>query len=193
MTLLTQSQFAAHIDRHRSYVGQLKQKGLLVMRGDLVALEPSLERIAAMKDPAKQAVADRHQQARQAVAQANPDIRAADPADHDTDSATDTAVGNYQTNRARKAHYDALAAQRDYEISTGKLLLATDTLKAIANAAAIIRQRLDSLPDTLAAPLAAETDEQAIRASLTDHIDALLDELSRQLHAIGQPGKPHVR
>lgn len=175
MTLLNQSQFAHHIGRHRSYVTELKSKGLLVFRAGLVDVEKSLELMDSMKDPSKQAVADRHAENRQKQAVASQE---------DPTAANDTAIASFQTNKAKKAHYDALAAQRDFELSIGKLIVATDAAKAVSDAAAVARQRLESLPDVLAPQFAAETSEQRIRATLQDQIEALLSEMSRQFYKL---------
>lgn len=178
MTLLNQSQFAKELGRHRSYVTELKSKGLLVMRAGLVDVEATKKLMEEMKDPSKQAVAERHEANRQKTAVAS----AADPS-----AEVNPALGSFQTNKAKKAHYDALAAQRDYELSIGKLIMAADAGKAVADAAAVVRQRLESLPDVLAPQFAAETNEQRIRATLLDQIESLLSEMSRQFYKIGNP------
>ena len=183
MTLLNQAQFAKKIGRHRSYVTELKQNGRLVMRAGKVDVEKTLELMEQTKDPAKDVVAERHETDRQqkAVATANPpqdDLPAM--------SETGKAGSVYQQSRAIKAKYDAMAAKRDYELSIGTLLVASDVSMAISDAAVTIRQRLESLPDVLSAQFAAETDEQKIRVAMHDQIEMLLRELSRKFGDIGR-------
>jgi hypothetical protein len=55
---------------------------------------------------------------------------------------------------------------------------------AVADGDAIIRNRLESLPDMLAPQLAAESNEQKIRALLMDQIEYLLSELSQSFHKL---------
>ncbi len=176
MTLLNQSQFAKELGRHRSYVTELKSKGLLVMRAGLVDVEATKKLMEDMKDPSKQAVAERHEANRQAAASAT----ATPPTDQIALSAGEKAGSVYQQSRALKEKYAAMTAKRDYEISTGKLIIAEEAAKIAANAAAVVRQRLDSLPDVLAPQFAAETDEQRIRATFYDQIESLLSEMHRQ-------------
>ena len=57
---------------------------------------------------------------------------------------------------------------------------------AVADGDAIIRNRLESLPDILAPQLAAEKNEQKIRAILADQVEYLLDELSRTFNGMAK-------
>ena len=80
----------------------------------------------------------------------------------------------------------AMQAKIAYEKEVGILLVAHDVKMAVADGDAIIRNRLESLPDILAPQLAAEKDEQRIRALLAEHIEFLLDELSRTFHGMAK-------
>jgi phage terminase Nu1 subunit (DNA packaging protein) len=86
----------------------------------------------------------------------------------------------YQDARARKEHYLALQAQRDYERSMGQLVSADDVRNALSHAGTTLRVRLETLPSSLSAQLAAERDEARVRAVLADHIEQLLGELERE-------------
>jgi len=180
MTLMSQAQFARHLGQNPAHITRLKQKGMLVMRQGKVDVEASEKLIDQLKDPTKQAVAERHAEAReqkQAVASAEP------PADMAADL-SGKAGSVYQQSRALKEKYNAMAAKRDYELSTGKLLVADDVVRVVTNAATVVRQRLESLPDVLAPQFAAETDEQRIRAVFFDQIESLLGEMSRQFYKL---------
>jgi len=77
-----------------------------------------------------------------------------------------------------------MQAKISYEKEIGLLLVAHDVKMAVADGDALIRNRLEALPDILAPQLAAEKDEQRIRALLTDQIEFLLDELSRSFKSM---------
>jgi hypothetical protein len=90
----------------------------------------------------------------------------------------------YQQARAMKEKYFAMQAKIAYEKEVGLLLVASEVKFAIADGDAIIRNRLESLPDTLAPQLAAEQDESRIRIMLAEHIEELLSELSRSFYGM---------
>ena len=113
---------------------------------------------------------ERHQQERDRKASGN------------TDDLTGKAGSAYQQARAMREKYAAMQAKMAYEKEIGTLLVAHEVKMAIADGDAIIRNRLESLPDILAPQLAAEKDEQRIRALLAEQIEDLLDELSRTFY-----------
>ena len=82
--------------------------------------------------------------------------------------------------------YAAMQAKIMYEKEVGVLLVAQDAKMAVADGDAIIRNRLESLPDILAPQLAAEKNEQKIRAILADQVEYLLDELSRTFNGMAK-------
>lgn len=170
MTLMTQSGFAKHIGKSRQYVSQMKINGHLVMDGDQVDAERSIARMESLKDPAKQAVAERHASER------------GEKPSTSADEITGKAGSAYQQARAMKEKYNALQARLAYEREIGTMLLADEARSAVADGDAIIRNRLESLPDVLAPQLAAETDEQKIRALLMDYVEGMLSDLSRSFN-----------
>jgi hypothetical protein len=173
--LLTQAEYSKLKGFHRSYATQLKDKGLLVKKGKFVDVKATDAKIAQFKDPAKQPVADRHAENRANGAAGNQENNG-----HQLETLNSKAGNVYQTSRALNEKYKALSAQLDYELKIGKALDAQDVANAIASAAVVIRTRLESLPDISAAQLAAETDENKIKAYLLDQVETLLSELSRQ-------------
>ncbi len=167
MTTMSQTEFAAHIERVPGYITQLKDAGRLVMDGDKVDVEASIKRIEETANPSYTSHTDRHQQNRERKATGI------------LDDLTGKAGSAYQQARAMREKYAAMQAKLSYEKEVGILLVAHDVKMAVADGDAIIRNRLESLPDILAPQLAAEKDEQRIRALLAEQIEFLLDELSR--------------
>jgi hypothetical protein len=182
---------AQHLGVARSYVTELRQSGRLVLSDDgrRCWLQASVERIEATSDPSQAATRARHAEGRDAAAQASPGTAAVPPtAGEGEDEPADSGM-RYQDARARKEHYLALQAQRDYELSVGQLVSAEDVRHAVANAATTLRVRLETLPSSLAAQLAAERDEARVRALLADQIELLLGELSREFGHVAQEGR----
>ena len=172
MTTMSQTEFAAHIERVPGYITQLKDAGRLVMDGDKVDVEASIKRIEETANPSYTSHTDRHQQNRERKATGI------------LDDLTGKAGSAYQQARAMREKYAAMQAKLSYEKEVGILLVAHDVKMAVADGDAIIRNRLESLPDILAPQLAAEKDEQRIRALLAEQIEFLLDELSRTFHGM---------
>jgi len=190
MTLLNQAAFAAHIGVQKSYVTQLKKAGRLVMAGDKVDVEASIQLIDETKDPGHAVVAARHQQARE-LKNAAPVPPAVEVATEppiigiDLDMPGQSSSG-YQKSKAMREHYNALAAKADYEERIKTLLNTEEARAAVADGDTVIRNRLESLPDILAPQLAAETDEQKIRSLLIDYIESLLGDLSRSFYQLAK-------
>lgn len=168
-----------------SYVTQLKKDNRLVLdaQGRILVVE-SLARIRETADPSKAGVAARHEAERAAKASSSAPENDQD-ADQDDDlpeaasAAQPRASSAYQDSRAKREHYLALAAQRDYEQSIGKLLNADDVVAVLAEAATAIRVRLEALADTLSVQLAAEPDESRCRALIAEAHEHALGELAR--------------
>lgn len=181
MALLSQADFAKHINATPSYITQLKTAGRLVMQGRMVNVEETIKLMDETKDPSKAGVADRHEREREQkqIAPAAYGQNA-----HVMDDITGKAGSAYQQARAMKEKYAAMQAKIAYEKEVGILLVAQDAMLAVADGDAIIRNRLESLPDMLAPQLAAESDEQKIRALLMDQIEYLLGELSQSFHKL---------
>lgn len=190
------SEFARLAGFKPGYVTQLKREGRLVIADNgLIDVAGSLARIRQTADPSKAGVTARHEAERAAKAgQGAPDN---DQDRDDYDDAPDATSGPatrassaYQDSRAKREHYLALAAQRDYEQSIGKLLNADDVASVIADAATALRVRLESLADTLAPQLAAEPDEARCRALIAEAHEHALGELSRAFGAAQRPTQP---
>lgn len=173
MRLMNQAEFAKQIGVTPSHVTQLKTAGRLVMQGAMVDVEASKALIADTQDPGKTGVSERHAQEREQK-----------QSGQDLEALTGKAGSAYQQARAMKEKYNAMAAKLDYELAIGMVLIAADAKAAVADGDAIVRNRLEALPDMLAPQLAAENDEQKIRAMLMDQVEFLLSELSRTFYGI---------
>lgn len=192
MTLLNQSQFAKELGRHRSYVTELKSKGLLVMRAGLVDVEQTKKLLEQAKDPSKQGVVDRHEENRKNKAASN--VLIDDLNTEEIDEKYEDVFGDLNpTLAARKlealVRNEILQEKKNKNRQIdGTLFDSAEVVRSVSNAAAVVRQRLESLPDVLAPQFAAETNEQRIRATLLDQIESLLSEMSRQFYKIGNGG-----
>jgi hypothetical protein len=182
---LSKSEFAAYLNVKRGYVTQLITAGRVVLTddGQRVRVAESVELINATRDPSRQGTVDRHAANRAAAQQPAPQPPPP-TGDITQELKTDKAGSLYQASKALREKYNAMAAKRDYEISTGELLRAADVARIVATAATIVRARLEAMPDILSPQLAAETDEQRCRTALLDHVELTLAELSRQFQKL---------
>jgi hypothetical protein len=194
-------------------VTALRHAGRLVLTDDgkRVQVAASQQRIRDTADPSKAGVVARHAAERAAKAVETADMhdpleteltiaelewnefvktadmpdpletQGAGEADDDTPGSRD-----YQSSRARREHYQALEAQRAYEVAIGKLMDAGEVAAAVAGAAATLRTRLEGLPDILGPQLAAIHDEAQCRATLAEAIEHALEETARQFSNIAK-------
>lgn len=146
------------------------------MQDGKVNVEASIQRIAETADPGKVGVIARHEKDRAQKQQPMPVI----------DELNGKAGSGYQQARAVKEKYNALSAKIAYEKEIGTLLVADEVKFAVSDSDTIIRNRLESLPDTIAPQLSAETDEQKIRSMLIDIIESLLSDLSRSFYSLAK-------
>ncbi|MGZ8915833.1 MAG: hypothetical protein ACXW1Z_22370, partial [Methylobacter sp.] len=103
---------------------------------------------------------------------------------HSAEIEGDASGSAYQRAKAVKEKYNALMAKAAYEREIKQLLPIDDVRQAVMDGDVLIRSRLESLPDMLAPQLAAETDEQRIRALLIEQIEHLLADLSNSFHKL---------
>ena len=182
---LQKSDYAAHRGVHPAYVTRLGQKGMLVMQGRMVDVAKTDALIAELSDPSKKGVKDRHAAARAA---AEPAASAPKPsAVTELGQMIDKTGLTYQKGRAVSQHYRALTDKMDYEKAIGKLLTAEDVLFTVADAAMVLRTRLEAMPDTLDPQLEAERDPGRRRVIFMDYIENLLTEISRQFGKLAKP------
>ncbi len=186
-------EFAGHIGSRPSYVTELKKAGRLVLTEDgrRVKVAESLARIQATRDPARAGVAARHAEARgTALAATAPAAEEGDD-DEDDDPEPPPELANnpdFQKARAKREHYKAEREQAAYYADVGQLLNRDAVRGAVAEILAQLRQRLETLPDTLAPELAAMADEQDIRARLAEEVEVLLAAASSGFSAMAKEG-----
>lgn len=147
------------------------------MQGRMVNVEESVKLLDDTRSPEKAAVTERHDREREQKSSSDYQDR-----QQAMDELTGKAGSAYQQARAMKEKYAAMQAKIAYEKEIKVLLPADEVKLAVADGDAIIRNRLESLQDMLAPQLAAESDEQKIRAMLMDQVEHLLGELSRSFH-----------
>jgi hypothetical protein len=182
MTTMTKSEFAKHINVKPGYVTQLITAGRLVMEGNKVIVEESMKLIEETRDPSKTAVSARHEKSREEkLKQPQPEQ---EQETRQPEEITAGAGSAYQHAKAFREKYNALSAKMAYEREMKTLLPADDVRQAVMDGDTIIRSRLESLPDQLAPQLAAETDEQRVRAILIEQIEHLLDDLSSSFYKL---------
>lgn len=178
-----------------SYITELKRNGRLVLSEDgkgYLAAE-SVALYESTRDPSRAGVAARHAAARAqaaAAAATPPPTRQESP-----DTAPEDCEEPLQTGDAKrrakaladKAVIDALAAQRDYDQSMGRLLPADQVDQALSAAAVNFRTSAERMVDVLAPQLAALSDEGKCRQLLWDEVAHMLEELSRGFRGAGKP------
>ena len=129
-------EFARRIGKKQSYVTLLKQTDRLVLTADgKVLVTESLQRIKDTSDPAKTAVAARHAQKRgEGAITPQAPVAEPPPAPPEDDDADLASNASYQKSRARREYFEAMARERDYNLSIGKLLRADEVVSAVAGA-----------------------------------------------------------
>ncbi|MDR3444709.1 hypothetical protein [Dyella sp.] len=188
--IATFSEFARMLGVKPSAVTALKNADRLVLTvdGKHLLVAESQQRMRDTSDPSKAGVVERHAAARTARQGEGADA-AQDDDDEPVDEAGDAAtgeVGRYQSSRARREHYLALSAQRDYELEIGKLMVAADVVATVSSTLTVLRTTLERLPDVLGPQLAAETDEGRVRAVLVDAIEHALEDTARQFASLAK-------
>ena len=131
----------------------------------------------AQQRPAKQARKDR-------APPPKPPSRDPEP-DQGTPSASPSGAPAYAQSRAIREAYTARLTKLEYEERLGQLVR-TDRVKiAWFQAMRVFRDRLLNLPARLAAQLAAETDERAVRALLDEEMRTALSDAADALPGTG--------
>jgi len=174
---LSQVEFARRKGWDKSRITRMKQAGLIKMQGKMVDVVASEVLIEQQADPSKQGVREYHAEKRAEKA-----TQAENGTGQSNDKDESDIVGlTYQKARTMNEVEKAKAAKRDNLLAEGSLLVKEEVLPVVYEAALIIKTRLESMPDTLSAQFAAETDENKIKTHFLDHIETLLAELKRQM------------
>lgn len=181
----TRKEFAAKLGFRPSYVSQLIKDGRVVLTADgaRVRVQASIDKIRATRDPSKVATVERHAAKRAVDAEVSP----APAPESSADPEEGEEEYQFADARGKREHYLALAAKRDYELSMGDLLRASDVRRALLDAGNALRQRFEQLPTVLAPAIveAAPRGESAVRVVIDDALTHALGEFSRSLAKVG--------
>jgi hypothetical protein len=189
MTLEKQIVFAARVGVDRSQVTRWKRKGRLVLEGDLVNVEASLQRIEATRGTRHDVTARHDAERGQSLAFALPepaDRPAVDPAPADV--AADPQPGmdldaiGRRTRIAQMEKEEHVAALKRLERAQreGQLIDKGEVAGAATDAVAVILSAAEAIPDRLA-PLLIGADVERARAILRDEVETLLSTVSHQM------------
>lgn len=158
-TIETQSDFARRMGLAKSRITALKQAGRLVMEGERVNVEASIERIRNTRSVV-------HDDQAKTVAPPTEPPQESAPRRIDA--------------QARKEHAQADIAEMERDKMRGELLRKEDIIATMADIVTTLRARLESLPAQLGPQVAAVSDESICTAMIADHIEAALTEMSHQ-------------
>jgi hypothetical protein len=171
--LKTQADFARHINKHRSYITQLKQEGRIVMseNGKHVLVNESLNLLKETADYNRDDVSERHAAERFKKNESRGDeydwLEDADP------NKTTLAKG-----RAIEQHYKALSARMDYKASIGDLVSKDEVKNAVLDIISTFRQSIENFPHRIAADLVGK-DVDFIRSTLRQEVYQVLTDLQK--------------
>lgn len=163
-----------------SYIVELKKLGRVVLAEDgkgYLAAE-SVALFESTRDPSRAGVTARHAAAR-AAQEASAATEDSDPYAGVPEPPSGDASRRAKA-LADKAEWDARVAERDYLISTGKLLDAGEVDRALAAAGTTLRTALERMVDVMAPQVAAQADEVKCRSLLWDEVAHALEEIARE-------------
>jgi FtsZ-binding cell division protein ZapB len=180
---LTKANYARHIGKSRQYVNELVRNGRTVQNANgLILVAETDALVFETSDPSKVGVVERH--ANERAEKQNAPVADVSEMDMARDEIGKQASGIFQQSKALREKYNALLSKLEYEKATAKLLAIEDVNRAIYAAANTVRTRLESLPDRFAVQFAAETSSERIKSEMTETIEQLLTEMSRQFKKI---------
>jgi FtsZ-binding cell division protein ZapB len=180
---LTKANYARHIGKSRQYVNELVRNGRTVQNANgLILVAETDALVFETSDPSKVGVVERH--ANERNEKQNAPVADVSEMDLARDEIGKQASGIFQQSKALREKYNALLSKLEYEKATAKLLAIEDVNRAIYAAANTVRTRLESLPDRFAVQFAAETSSERIKSEMTETIEQLLTEMSRQFKKI---------
>lgn len=177
--LMSVGNFAAHLGFARSYGHQLRDAGRLVLTDDgRVRVAESIARVRDTEDPAKGGVKARHAAARAAAAEGQP------AAGDDAEEGADAPGGgyNYQASKAKREHFAAERELTAHRKEAGELIEVTEHTAAMARVGSAVRAGLEAWA-ALLPPQLAGRDEGAMRATIAEQVELLLNELTAQMYA----------
>lgn len=194
--IATRAEFARIMGWSASYVTQLAREGRLVFTEDgrHVRVAESIQRYNDTADPDKQGVRERHAASRaarhgRAAPAGTLTVTAAAGQDgHDEDEdeeGADTGGGgdlSVEIQRARLARlrFQAMKERLDYMERVRKLVSADEARALAASMGAIVRRKLEALPQILAAQ-SSDGDRERIYAIASDQVEQALSDLANEI------------
>jgi phage terminase Nu1 subunit (DNA packaging protein) len=187
---LNQAAYARYKGWDRSRITRLKEAGMVVFNGEgKVDVAATDQTIGDNINPALDAVREYHAEKRAQkaeTAQSNPNGNY-QPKNGGQQSVNGVDMHSKAIHIRTANEFEKLiASKRENALAEGKLMQAEDVLMTVSDAAAVIRSRLEAMPDNLSAQFAAETDETKIRAIFTGFVDSLLGEMHRKMQQLGK-------
>lgn len=194
--IATRAEFARIMGWSASYVTQLAREGRLVFTDDgrHVRVAESIQRYNDTADPDKQGVRERHAATRaarhgRAAPAGTLTVTAAagqDGHDEDDDEEGDDTGGggdlSVEIQRARLARlrFQAMKERLDYMERVRKLVSADEARALAASMGAIVRRKLEALPQILAAQ-SSDDDRERIYAIASDQVEQALSDLANEI------------
>ena len=178
--LMTPRAFAASEGYKPHYGNQLAKDGRLVFApdGKHVLVAESRARLQATKDPSKQGVVERHAAERAGTADA-----AVPGPQAESERELTGNLYSYQDAKAKREHWAAEREHAAWRKEAGELMERGEVVAAFADAGATLRGKLEAWAAVLPPQLAGR-DEAAIRATLADQVEQLLQGLAGKFGAM---------
>lgn len=196
--IATRAEFARIMGWSASYVTQLAREGRLVFTEDgrHVRVAESIQRYNDTADPDKQGVRERHaatraaRHGRAAPAGTLTVTAAAGQNGHDedddeegdgsgSDGGGDLSV-EIQRARLARLRFQAMKERLDYMERVRKLVSADEARALAASMGAIVRRKLEALPQILAAQ-SSDGDRERIYAIASDQVEQALSDLANEI------------
>jgi|GEM_PF-6533276 len=174
MSLMSPLEFANHIDRQPGWITQLKDAGRLVMEGDKIDVEASLQRIEDTANPSFQVHADRHELDREEKRHIS----------HSPINRSEISSLAYKRSITKGLIEEETLkkAQIERKKLEGELLLYKDIESTATDGATVVCNRIESMFYALAPQFAIEKDEQKILAVMLDYWESIRGELNIKLN-----------
>ncbi len=174
--LLNQNQLAKRLNLTKGRISQLKSEGRLnsaqvtdpITKRVLFSLEKVLVALSISENSIKQ-------NENEALLE---DLDDEDQEEHDDDNLDERAA--YDRSRAKKMRYTAELERLEYEKLKGNLISNEQVEKEAFECARRVREALTNMPDRLSSELAATSSEIEVHKILTNEINQVLEELSKQ-------------
>lgn len=174
MSRVSLSELARRLGHNKGYIHKLKARGVLIFDSDgFIDEDAARAAIAESRDPSRGYMDEVNQQQR-----ANHNSERSDKPNAENSPAAPSANANFMRARTMREALAAKTAQLEYRKRCGELVIKQAVNKEVTDAAGIIRQSLERLPNRLAERVAAESSADRCRALLVEEMDAALIELT---------------